>query len=149
MKLNWGTGIALFYGAFVVFMIVLVVKAAQHSEGLVARDYYDKDLKYQEHYDKLANSKALEKDLRIAYQPDENRVRLQFPASLGEVGGEVMFYRPSGEAYDFRLPVKTDTSGVMDVPVGNIKPGMWKVKVDWTAAGKPYYKEENILLQHQ
>jgi hypothetical protein len=51
MKLNWGTGIAIFYGLFMVIMITFVVMSRNVDHSLVMEDYYEADINYQEHKD--------------------------------------------------------------------------------------------------
>jgi len=47
MKLNWGTGIAIFIGLFIITMVGMVFKAGQQSHELVTTDYYAKELDFQ------------------------------------------------------------------------------------------------------
>ena len=59
MKFNWGTGIALVYGAFALIMVGVVIRSRQYDPGLVSKDYYNLDLNYQEHFDKKQNAANL------------------------------------------------------------------------------------------
>ncbi len=144
MKFNWGTGIALFYGLFVVVLVAAVIKSTQYDNSLVSDHYYADDLAYQQHYVKLVNSKSLLEDVKIVRS--EEAVRLTFPQEVGVIQGEIIFFCPSDSQQDFKLPIELDADKKQVVPIKQIKKGLWKVKVDWQADGKPYYKEETIIF---
>ena len=56
MKINWGTGIAIFYTLFASVLVMVVIKSKQYDHSLVVDNYYEEDLHYQSHFDKLVNS---------------------------------------------------------------------------------------------
>jgi hypothetical protein len=146
MKFNWGTGIALFYSVFVVALVFQVIKSTQYDHSLVSEKYYAKDLAYQEHYDKLVNSQQLEKDLQVIQNESKTAVTLEFPEQLSKINGEIHFFCPSDSRQDFRLPVRPNANNQQVVSTQDLKPGLWRVKVDWKAEGKAYFKEEVIVL---
>lgn len=146
MKLNWGSGIAIFYSIFAIALVYLVVKSFSQDHSLVVDNYYEEDLKYQEHYEKLTNSKALEQDLTISHDMSLNSIRLQFPDDLGTISGTISFYRPSDKSKDVRLNIKTDQNYSQNLPVEDLITGNWTIKVDWKAGRKNFYKEETIIL---
>ncbi|TXB60114.1 FixH family protein [Phaeodactylibacter luteus] len=146
MKINWGTGIAIFFSVFVLSLVYQVYRSTQYDHSLVSDQYYADDLRYQEHYDKLANAQSLEKDLQIRQPKPGETIEIAFPAQAGEAKGEIYFFCPADKSADFRLPVKPMGDGVQRVPVEGLRPGLWKVKVDWEAGGKSYYKEQDIRL---
>ena len=146
MTINWGTGIALFYGLFVLILVGVVIKSTQFDNSLVSDHYYADDLAYQEHYDKLVNSQQLDKDLSIAPNPSGTAVELQFPPGMQAVKGEIIFFCPSDSKQDFRVPVQPDARNQQVISTQALKPGLWKVKVDWTAGGKAFYKEEVVII---
>jgi len=146
MKLNWGTGIAIVYTVFVLALIFALIRSATVDRSLVSDDYYQKDLHYQAQIDKEVNAMNLEEDLQVNFTETESAVRFEFPSGLGEVEGSILFFRPSDEDLDFETPIRTDASGVQTISTQNLVPGLWKVKVNWTAGGVEYYKEETIVL---
>ena len=145
MKMNWGTGIAIFYGAFMVIMISFVVISRNVDHSLVMDNYYEADINYQNHKDKVANSKALKTDLIISKVAGEN-VKFQFPELPGTISGEVLFYKPDDKSKDFKVAIKTDDLGLFNVNTGKLVSGLWRLKVEWKAGDKQYYKEQKMLL---
>lgn len=146
MKLNWGTGIALFYSLFVLVLVFAVFKSRNYDHSLVSNQYYADDLNYQQHYDKLMNAKMLEEDLMIWNKKQKGGVELQFPKELQGIGGEIHFFCPSDSKADFRMHIQPDSENVQFVPTEGLKKGLWKIKVDWTAESKAFYKEEVITI---
>lgn len=146
MKFNWGTGIAIFYTLFVLALVFAVVKSTTVDHSLVTEDYYQKDLDYQSQIDKEVNAQGLETDLLIRYSDPERIIRFQFPTDLGPASGSILFFRPSDKALDFEWPIQPDEAGEQVIPTNNMLPGLWKVKVDWRAGEKVYYKEDTIIF---
>jgi len=146
MKWNWGYGLAAFYTIFVGALVFQVWKSTQYDHALVSDHYYEDDINYQEHYDKLVNTRQLKTDLLILEDQDRQLVKLHFPATLGTPQGEVRFFCPSAGDQDVVVDVRTDDRGIQLVSTEDLKPGLWRVKVDWEAGGIPYYKEEVVQL---
>ena len=146
MKLNWGTGIAMFYSFFVLVLVFAVYQSTKHDNSLVSDHYYADDLAYQQHYNKLANAQQLEEDLKIWNKIQKSEVELHFPAEFEKVSGEVYFFCPSDKESDFRLPVKLSDGHIQRIPTQGLRRGRWRVKVDWKAEGKAFSREESITI---
>lgn len=146
MKFNWGTGIAIFYTLFVLVLVFAVIKSTTVDHSLVMEDYYQKDLEYQSHIDKEVNAQGLETDLQIGYSDTDRLIRFQFPLELGSASGTILFFRPSDKAFDFEVAIQPNETGEQVVPADKMLPGLWKVKVDWSAGGTAYYKEDTIIF---
>jgi hypothetical protein len=146
MKFNWGTGIDLVYSLFVLALVVTVIRSTQYDNSLVSDHYYADDLAYQRHYDKLVNSQRLADDLTIGQNSGKTAVELQFPAGAGRVNGQIHFFCPSDSRQDFRVSIRTNAELRQVVSTHGLKAGLWRVKVDWSAGGKGYYKEEVIVI---
>jgi hypothetical protein len=115
------------------------------DHSLVVDDYYEKDINYQAHKDRVANSKALKTDLSIQ-KIKGKEVRLQFPDLPGTISGEVLFYKPDNASKDFKVQVKTDATGLLTVSTVNLVRGLWRIKVDWQAGDELYYNEMELIL---
>lgn len=144
MKFNWGTGIALFYCIFAGTMIFFVFKSTQYDHSLVQEDYYAADLKYQERYDKLSNSRG--NQLVINNRLAEQEVALTFPAELRSIEGNALFFRPSDSKQDFSVSLQANEQNQQSISTKTLQKGLWKIKVDWSAEGKKYYQEMSLVL---
>ena len=146
MKFTWGTGIAIFYTAFVIFMVGMVVYSKNFDHSLVVDNYYEEDLKYQSHIDAVKNAQRLEQDLVIRETGISQTILFEFPNEFQTLGGSILFYRADDKSKDFELDIVTDSQGRLEVPVSQIPSGQWTVKVNWQGDGKPFYKEKTIVL---
>lgn len=146
MKLNWGSSIAIFYSLFVIVMVAMVFYSKSFDNSLVVDNYYEKDLQYQQHINKLQNNQTLPIDLKILEDKQNKLVNFQFPQGFENLGGEIQFYRADDKSKDFSLKVNTDARGAQAISYQSMLPGRWTVKVDWEGDGKSFYKEEVIIL---
>jgi hypothetical protein len=113
---------------------------------LVKKDYYDDDINYQVHYDKMKNARDLKTDLVIKLDSMGKNIVLQFPADLPQPTGKVLLFRPSQTGVDESIEIKADTQNEQLLSTESLKSGLWKIKVDWNVAGKDYYKEQGLVL---
>jgi len=147
LKISWGTGIVI---AFVIFMggsISTAVYLMNQDVNLVADDYYDQEIKYQEQIDRMERTSRLGSKQIVSF--DGSIVSINIPKSVlsKKLTGEIYFYRPSDSKSDIRIPLITDTSGVQLIPVERLEKGYWKIKVSWLSNGKDYFSEDRILVR--
>jgi len=142
MKISWGTGIAIFYTLFVVFIVAMVVYSKSLDNTLVLDNYYEEDLKYQDHINKLTNAKALTRDLVIRKQGKV--VQIIFPLQLAGIEGEILFYRADDGSKDFSVKIHPNPQGLQEIHTSNLAAGRWSIKVNWSGGGKAFYKEETL-----
>lgn len=138
---HWGHGITIFYIVFVLTLIMVLIKSTQIDNSLVVDDYYAKDLAYQQQYDKVANTMA-EDHLTIKYDQANQEMIFEFHTDQ-LLDGQIQFYRPSNQKLDFIKKIKDNK---MVVKTDLMRVGRWKIKVDWTADKKAYYKEKEIYI---
>ena len=147
MKINWGSGIAIFYTAFVIVMIGMVYMSTQNKTHLVQENYYKKDLNYEAFRQKRQNAANLDQKLSIAYDISDKAIELKFPPEMTSAEGKVSLFRPSNKYLDKSYELVIDSNGDFNIPLEKgLKKGLWTVQVDWTADNKAYYQEESIVL---
>jgi len=137
MKFNWGTGIFLFYGAFVTAILFAVIKSTTYDHSLVIDNYYEEDLQYQKTYDKIQNSQSLSAPLVFHYANEKGVLDFRFPSNIGQPKGEIWLYCPNDKSSDKRLKIKTEERQML-IHTSNLKNGYWKVEVNWEADGKSF-----------
>ena len=144
MKFNWGHGIAIFFTCFVIFMLVLVVKAFQENIDLVTDDYYQEELDYQTRIDKIKNDQLLIVPVEI--KSEKGGINIQFPEFESNIQGEIQIFRPSDAKFDLIRAIETDVYYRQHISTSKLPGGFYKVKVSWEADGKKYYTEESVNL---
>jgi hypothetical protein len=144
MKFNWGTGIVISFILFALSIAFIVIFPFNQSVELVTKDYYEKELIYQEQIDKLERTRLLNESIII--NQDEGQLNIIFPLSYSEVTGEILFYRPADAKKDFSLRINADSSGSQNIDTRPLIPGYWRVKVLWNMDDLQYYFEKNLML---
>lgn len=145
MKLSWGKGI---FAAYVVFMIIVLGTVAFTTTvdlDLVADDYYEQELKYQNEIDKKNRTSLLPEQVEIILEKEN--LKLSYPKFLATpISGKVNFYRPSNQELDFTLDIKSDSTNLQFVPLQKLAKGLWKIKVDWLYSDEEYLNEKIIVI---
>ncbi|NND34973.1 MAG: hypothetical protein HKN76_20470 [Saprospiraceae bacterium] len=144
MKINWGTGLAIFYATFVIVMIAIVVKASRTDINMVQENYYDHDLNY-EAFRKSRENGSQDKTT-INYVAASQEIIIQFDQSLTDIAGQIKLYRPSDHQKDQNLVIDLDTKNRMHLDVKGAAKGYWKVLIDYEHQGKKYFKEQVVIL---
>jgi nitrogen fixation protein FixH len=146
-KSHWGIGLVAVYGAFVCGILVMVYIASSQRVDLVSEIYYDQGLHYQERITSIENTKALKEKLTITVQP--TGIHLQFPHVFlpVDIGGRITLYRPDNKQSDTSLDIVADTACSQQIAAALLRPGLWRVKVDWRARGVGYYAEQAVLIR--
>ena len=145
MKLNWGLKIALLYGGFVILIVTMVSMAMNQKVDLVSKDYYEQELNYQEKIDKTRRTMELSEQLK--WQINKGTLFLKFPKQFKNqnVSGTVYFFRPSDETMDTRINfIVSDTSLSTNIQTDKIKPGLYKMQIDWKGNNQDYYNESVV-----
>jgi nitrogen fixation protein FixH len=139
MKISWGTGIALVYGAFAASMLTMVFVSRQYDPGLVDKNYYELDLNFQARIVKEQNASKLAVLPTATPNMEQQTVLFQFPAGMQIAEGTAKFYRAAEVKEDFSVKLSGSTDGKIMVPTVNLHKGRWHVELDWVADGVPYF----------
>lgn len=141
---SFGTGIALAYTSFVLFMLYMVYRSVTQKDiFLVTESYYEEELKYQDKIDQMTLANQLSSKATLVVEGNE--MLLTFPKESVGTSGEITFYRPSNPAFDFKLPLTiSDTALVMSAPK-TMQKGLWEAHISWKKEGKTYL--ERIKFQ--
>lgn len=145
LKLGWGTRIAFLYGGFVAIIATLVVGSMRQDFDLVADDYYQQEIAYQDVIDAGKNQSTLSQPASI--HANESTVTIDFPAEFADqlITGNVHFYSPVEDAWDKEFAMNNIQSS-MAIPRSNLQKTRYKIKLSWEANGKKYYQESDINL---
>ncbi len=143
-KFSWGTGIALFYGTFVIGMLSLVMATRKHDPGLVQKDYYALDLNYQERLERKQNARTLLVPPKVWVLPDNKTLNIQLPEGMENAAGTTKFYRPASVKDDFTVEIANGEP--MQLNTEKMAPGRWHVEMEWEAGGKKYFWETAVLI---
>ena len=145
--MNWGHKIGLVYVGFVVFMLTLVVLCIKQKDiFLVTDNYYNDELNYESRIQKAKNANALGEGLQIEVKDAVDSVKIDLTSESVGSTGNIVFYRPSNQKMDYKVPINLDANGQQRISTSKLAGGLWTIKLEWQKAGKEYYKEEKIQL---
>lgn len=140
--MNWGKSIALFYGLFVVALLIVVAFSFTQDVNLVTEDYYQQELVYEDQINRIKNTEALVEKPEIVLKG--SYVELSFPAELSPKG-TILFFRPSDANKDRRIAISLGADKKQQIDFSSEQKGLWKAKLNWTQEGKEYYQEFVIV----
>lgn len=146
MKFNWGTGIVIAFGLFMLFILSFVYKVQsnqKYDNELVTEEYYKKEKNVDAEYSKQTNANALAQ--KVIIKSTENGIVIEFPSDFDykNISGKVSLYRPSSQKLDFEVPISLSDSNLL-IPKSNLVSGLWDISVDWSYQGKEYLNKETI-----
>lgn len=143
IKFNWGLGILLSIILFMTASLIAVFFMMNRDVDLVANNYYEKEIKYQNQIDmEKRTSKLNEKiDVRVS----NKTLFVSFPDTVN-ITGKLYFYRPSDYKKDFTIPISLDNKREQSVDVSNLLKGYWRLKVNWIMNNNEYYSEQPVYI---
>lgn len=143
--MNWGYKILFVYLAFITGILFMVFRSTGEKTDLVAPDYYEQELKYQDKIDQAGRTASLSSPLQ--YNIANGRLSISFPGDFKgkTLEGNIILYCPSDKRKDLRQPFM-----VMDETVSLGLPGhyagMFELQVSWKSDGNTYYYEKKIFI---
>ena len=138
MKNIWPIGITAFLTLFAGGLVVFVMAALRKPDQLVRADYYDHEITYQQHINRELNAAEVKADDVARFVPGTGLV-ISLPA--GASNGVFQLYRPSEAGLDRTEPYAPGADGHQVIPSASLRPGTWRVRLDWSQDGQPCYRE--------
>jgi nitrogen fixation protein FixH len=144
----WGVGSFAAYGAFVVFVLAMVLFASIQNVELVENRPYEKGLAYQDRIDQMNRTAALDSSVIIEPRMASQALAVRFPgiAHENEVRGEVRLFRPSNERLDRRWELNLDSVGRQEISIAGLARGLWRIEIAWTVDSIAYYYESKLVM---
>ena len=138
-------------GWFLIFgsaMAAWVVVAVRNDPDLVRADYYEQEIGYQKHIDRLNRTAAVHGEVSVALENTRQWIALRLPLAhvASDFSGTVHFYRPSNAKLDFEQPLALDATGVQRVPTEKLQGGLWRIRVQWTTGGQEFFHDQSLVL---
>ena len=144
----WGIGPFAMYGAFVVFVLGIVLYASLQDNELVESHPYEKGLAYQGRIDQINRTGALDSSVIIESNPSNQTVIVRIPGIRAgtSVAGEVRLNRPSNERLDQRWKLSLDSIGSQEISLAGLAQGLWRLEVDWAADSVTYFYQSKLII---
>ncbi|PIB35413.1 hypothetical protein BFP72_08395 [Reichenbachiella sp. 5M10] len=142
--MNWGHKITITFILFAILIITMVTISVRQEIHLVAPDYYEEELAYQDQIDRMHHYNALPNKPSLV--KDNGRLILTFPDSLNITQGEILFFRPSHSGMDQKFLLRLDEHNQQTFVQSDFQKGLWKTKLSWQDQNQDYFVEQTIIL---
>jgi len=144
----WPYAIIATFVLFAAYIGYMVQQAMRSNVDLVSADYYQQELKHQQRMKAVARTAALPAQVEVNYQSEDQALALQLPTTLASQlsTGKVQFFRPSDQTLDFTVPLQPAADGTQRLSTARLKPGLWRIRLDFEAGGQAYFVEREISV---
>jgi hypothetical protein len=144
--MNWGNKLIVAFFIFAAGMAFMVYQAVSTDFELVEKDYYKKELRYQEVIDRKEATAKLSDN--IALLKDEQTIILQLPTEMQNksIAGDILFYCAQESKKDKSFTLLVDSNAKQVIALDKLDPCYYKVKISWSADGIMYYAEKDINI---
>ena len=137
IKINWGTGIALAFIGFGIFIVTLVVGTINERVDLIEDNYYEAEVRYQSRMEEMQRTE----DMAIKPEVLQSGKKLTIVLPGGDnTIGKARFLRPNNATFDFEMDI---LSGENTVNAQHLLSGMWMIQLHWETDGQPFYHKVN------
>jgi len=146
----WPIVIIAYFIVFISGVVTFAIFASRQKVELVRPDYYADEIQFQQQLDRLNRTQPINASVTIVYNSDQQTITVTLPAAHAQhpTSGQIHLYRPSDAHLDQDLALALDAEGVQHVNAKNLRPGLWKVRVQWTADGQDYFFAQTVIIGH-
>ena len=144
----WPYSIGGFFAVAILAAIGWVMFCIGHGTDLVAADYYEQEVEYQDQMNRVGRAQELSSQVAIAYDTELDRIRVQLPVAhaASHPQGSIHLYRPSEANLDQRVRLHTDDQGIQNLDAGQLKDGLWDIRLQWTVDGQEYFVSKRFTI---
>lgn len=144
--MNFGKGITIAMILFMLFILYMVYQSFQQKIDLVADNYYEQEVKFQQQIDKSQNVKELGEVPVV--EKNENGLSITFPSKQTPIAisGKIVLFRASNNDLDLDIPIKLNEVGIQTIDKDKLVAGKYLLKIEWSFNDKNYYHEEQIVI---
>jgi nitrogen fixation protein FixH len=144
--MNWGWKIAIVMAIYMIGIIAVVWYSMTLDVNLVAEDYYQQELAYEEQITRMKNTGMLAEKPTFNFSTDRKLIVLTFPSELSPESGIITLFRPSDFTQDRKFKLALDEENQQGFVTESLIPGLWKAKVLWEDEGRSYFQEFTIVI---
>ncbi|MBO6495641.1 MAG: FixH family protein [Roseivirga sp.] len=146
--MNWGNRIIVAFVLFFGVLFTLVYISMNTEFSLVADNYYEQELAYEDQLTRIRNVNALDQKPEFSIDRTGLKVSLAFPEGVAQniKEGKVKFYRSSSARHDKEMELELNETNKFEQDISEFVVGAWKLQLFWTDGNKEYYKEIDFVI---
>lgn len=144
----WPISIIAFFSVAVIGCVTFVAFCSRHPADLVTADYYEQEVKYQGHIDRVEHTQQRVQEASINYDAARQVITIALPPNPAQTNltGTIELYRPSAMNLDRQVKLEPDAQGRQTVDAGSLQSGLWKVRVSWNAGQQDYFIDQKVVI---
>ena len=132
------------FALFIVFIVTLLVVGTKGDIGLVSKNYYVEELKHSEKMAQQENTQALAEQPQLKNK--DHSIIIAYSALSSMEKGKLIVLRPSDSRLDHTFDISAVPGDTQSFELKIWEPGLYRVSLTWTMAGKDYYLEKLMVL---
>lgn len=140
--MNWGKGIVIVLGSFIVFIGVLVSILIGQKVDLVSEEYYQEEIAYQNEIDAISSGNDLDS---LIVSQKEGQLVIQFAKNIQPDSVIVKLWRPNDKKLDQSYTV-TGTE-VFLIPLKDLHQGNYDVRCEYWTGQKNYLQKTQVAIR--
>jgi hypothetical protein len=140
--MNWGKGIIIAMGAFMCFILFMVVTLMSKSTDLESEDYYKKEIEYDQEMNALKNAAQLKEHAKIDLTEEYLVVVLPTKEQVSNV--QIALFRPDNKKKDKLL--NENNSKTIMIAKNTLLKGRYNVAIKYEVNGKKILQKEEIMI---
>lgn len=146
-KFSWAHGLIVALGSFIAFILFLIFIYGRHMQTseLVAKDYYEEELHYQDVIDAKNNADKLAE--KPFYRQDKMGITISFPNSIlpDNKVAEITLFRTDDSNLDVSKKMQLDATNALFIPASVLRKGSYTLKLRWQLAKISYQLDYDVL----
>lgn len=141
--MNWGKGIAIFIISFMIFIGTFVYRAFQVKVPLVAENYYQQEISFQE---KINGRTALNQLGELEFRQEGNSAVFKLPMN-GAADVQITWICLKDTEADFQSTFTTNSEGFYSIDISKESIGHYDVQININQGDKYYYSSKRFIIQ--
>ncbi len=140
--MNWGKGIAITLGAFIIFITYMVIQQMSTNIDLVSENYYIDEINYS------SELKAINRDRKFTSRPKvsqtENHLMIQFPSDYEMTDISVNLRRPNDKDADKMFTV--EGTKIFLIEKEQLNKGNYQIVISYEIDDTLYIQKKKIVI---
>jgi nitrogen fixation protein FixH len=142
----WPYALMAFFGVLITAIASMITFALRQDDQLVSGDYYEQELHHQQQIERVRRTQAFAGQVSVEYAGGEITVVLPAAHARQQPTGSVQLYRPSDARLDRDVKLAVNAAGRQQIDARGLRPGLWRVRVTWTAGTEEYFRDATVIV---
>jgi len=142
--MNWGKGVAIVLGLFIVFIGVLAFTLIRQKVDLVTEDYYKEDMAYQKEIDAAGAGLKLQE---LDVDQRNGQLIVQFDTIVQSDSVIIQLWRPNDKTLDRSYTIVGTT--IFMLPIENLQHGSYDLRCEYWKNGQRSTQKTKVWIEEK